>query len=846
MTRRARTRLLACSVLGALLGLFSNPLRADAVLSVSIPAQPVDGALAQFAHQTGLQLVYESHVTQARASQGAHSGVSASAALTELLAGTGLGFQFLNNRTVQIFESAAAPAALPQAASAAKPHHGSHVPGLGRTGDEVTVTALRVAGDLSIAQEVQSVAGSVSMVSGGRLEAQQLAQLSDYAAYLPGLNLDTGGVPSQIIVQLRGIAAYSNSPTVAFSIDDAPIGLSGDLAAMQAAPDLIPYDLERIEVRRGPQGTLGGAGSEAGLIKYVLNEPSISGFEARVGTGVSATHYASKPGASLQAMVNVPVVENALAVRVSGYDTYRPGFIDNVYSGAQEVNVFRRYGGRITTLWLPTAALSVKVTALWNRIDAYSSDLALSTGVATAVDAGDANIFKASNSWGKLHQDSAFLPAFQANLDLYAATLHWDPGAVEVVSVTTWSRSHRLQAYDTTPETDFPLLSGGTIPAGLSTLRQDTDLEKFSDELRIVSPQGRRIEWLLGGFFTHERVTDRIAQYAFDTSYQPISQWTPALWFQVVPSTFEKWALFGDLTWRVTDHLDVTGGIRYDHNFQAFSALVGGTIMEPATNFGRYVEGVTSWAATARYHFTPDLMLYGTMATGLLPGNTNGIGFPPVQAESVTNHEAGLKSEFLERKATIDLSVFYIDWKDIQIFNRDGFFLVNGGTAVSQGAELASSWSPLEALRFGYNATYTRVEFTDLVPAARYYLTGYQLPQVPELSMSFTGDYDWALTELWHAHAGGAWRWIGALWSLAVESRSLGGAPTMQLPAYSVFDLNASIAKGALTLRAFAQNLADTRASMHGHIATDPTGATHTEDFLVQPRTIGVGIDYTF
>jgi hypothetical protein len=113
--------------------------------------------------------------------------------------------------------------------------------------------------------------------------------------------------------------------------------------------------------------------------------------------------------------------------------------------------------------------------------------------------------------------------------------------------------------------------------------------------------------------------------------------------------------------------------------------------------------------------------------------------------------------------------------------------------------------------------------------------------------MSFTANYDWALTDRWHADVGGAWSWIGPLWSLPVQSRSLGGAPTMQLPGYSVLGINAGIAKGALALRIFARNLADTRASMHGRLATDPTATiAYTEDYLVQPRTIGVGIDYTF
>jgi iron complex outermembrane recepter protein len=126
-------------------------------------------------------------------------------------------------------------------------------------------------------------------------------------------------------------------------------------------------------------------------------------------------------------------------------------------------------------------------------------------------------------------------------------------------------------------------------------------------------------------------------------------------------------------------------------------------------------------------------------------------------------------------------------------------------------------------------------------------LTGYQQTQVPKWSMSFTADYDWALMGDWHAHVGGAWRRIGPLWTLLVESRSLGAGPTLELPAYSIVDLNTSLATGSMVLRVYARNLTDTRASRHGHLNIDPSGTMgYNEDFMVQPRTAGVGVDYSF
>ena len=164
----------------------------------------------------------------------------------------------------------------------------------------------------------------MSIVGGERLEAQKLEQLADYAAYLPGLSMDTGGNPSFDSVLLRGIYPLTNASAVTFYIDDAPVGTNG-LYAAWATPDLIPYDLERVEVQRGPQGTLGGASDESGVIRYVLNKPNLNQFEARAGADVSTTHYASKPGTSLQGMVNVPIIQDTLALRVSAYDTYTPG-----------------------------------------------------------------------------------------------------------------------------------------------------------------------------------------------------------------------------------------------------------------------------------------------------------------------------------------------------------------------------------------------------------------------------------------------------------------------------------------------------------------------------------------
>ena len=180
-------------------------------------------------------------------------------------------------------------------------------------------------------------------------------------------------------------------PPVTYYLDDTPIGVSGSWAyASSLGLDLPTYDLERFEVLRGPQGTLYGAGSEIGVIKYVFKQPNVSDFEARVGVDGSTIHGASKMGGSAQAMLNAPLVQGLLGVRVSAYDSYTPGYIDNLYSGAKGTNVLRQYGGRIATLWQPTESVSVTIKALLHRIEADSSADVVTPGAATVPNTGAA------------------------------------------------------------------------------------------------------------------------------------------------------------------------------------------------------------------------------------------------------------------------------------------------------------------------------------------------------------------------------------------------------------------------------------------------------------------------
>jgi len=241
-------------------------------------------------------------------------------------------------------------------------------------------------------------------------------------------------------------------------------------------------------------------------------------------------------------------------------------------------------------------------------------------------------------------------------------------------------------------------------------------------------------------------------------------------------------------------------------------------------------------------------MLYARVATGLVPGQTQGSepGVLPVGHDMVTNYELGLKTGSPEDRVLADLSVFYIDWRDMQLLGSAGF-LVNGAWATSRGFELTTSYSPMSNLQLGYNAAHTRGELDRTTPSTNVLLTGYQLPSVPKWSMSGTAQYTWPLGGSWRAQLGGALRWVGEHWTSGVESRSRGGGPVPVVPSYAALDAYSQITRGPIALRIFARNLADQRAYLTRFAVTDASNdPIQIVDKLLQPRTLGVGVSYLF
>jgi len=705
---------------------------------------------------------------------------------------------------------------------------------------------------------VQDVAESVTVISGATLQEQQKAQLSDYLAYTPGVTVSTTGSAGQSAITIRGISPIGGTSKVATYIDEAPLGSSGIWAQSGGLTlDLLPFDLDRIEVLRGPQGTLYGASSMGGLLKYVLTTPDTHKFSGDVAADIGAVQSAGEPQASLMGHVNIPLIEDTLAASASGFYKYTPGYINNAYSGATNTNDLKQYGGRLAMFWQPTSDLTVKLNVMAQTTE--SADDAVNSFVNPTVSPPSAtapSLVSGGVPVGPLTESEAFLQPFYNKLYFYSGTVDWDLGFADLVSASSYSQLISGQTANQTQEFGnvFPLVG---LEPGLAYEFNRFDLKKWTQELRLTSPINNVISWQVGAFYTDEHQGNEQKVFGFDTSYQPIAEFAPYLAYANVPTTYQEYAGFADLTWTITSALDVTGGVRYSKNKQNFQITEAGLLLDYPQTPGTTLPPVpseannTTWMGSARYHFTKDIMAYARVATGYAPGGANtpypGVPQATVGSETLTSYEVGVKSEFLDRRALADFAVYHINWKDIQLnalLNGVGY-VTNGGAASSDGLELTTSYSPIDGLIFGLNSAYTDAHLTSLnADVANPFILGAQLANVSKWTVSGTADYGWNLSSSMTAHVGAGVRWIGQQEGAELAA----GLPYFVLPSYTLADANAIINSGAWTYRVYANNLTNAHAYSFARMQQDAvTGNIPQIDYaLAQPRTVGAGFVFRF
>ncbi|HKE47612.1 MAG TPA: TonB-dependent receptor plug domain-containing protein, partial [Rhodanobacteraceae bacterium] len=529
-------------------------------------------------------------------------------------------------------------------------------------------------------EDIQEVPMSISVIGEEDLEKLHATQLTDFAGYLPGFIVQDGGAPGQAILSLRGIAPISAGSTVATYIDETPLGSSSNYGAGSTIIlDLLPYDFQSFEVLRGPQGTLYGATSLGGLVRYTTKAPDTEHTSGRFGADVSSVSGAGDLGFGARGAFNLALSPGTLALSASAAHQDTPGFIDNVRTGKKDQNDTTQDAGRVALRWTPNQDLAVTLQALTQRSDSDSSSY-------VALDATTHDPI-----YGSLKNDNYVPEPFRRDVDFYTATVNWDLGWGDFVSATSYSET------ESRVSTDASLIYGVLFPLfgapnpGISLFTNDLMLYKTSQEFRVASKPDDRFEWLAGVFWTRENSAQDQLASAQEFSGAPIVGLDP-LAFAGLPSTYEEYAGFGDVTWKFSPSFDITAGVRWAHNSQDFAQISGGAILPNTVTPGSSSESVFTYSFSPRFHFGNDSMAYIRIASGYQPGGPNVVlpDVPPsVDASKLTNYELGLKTTLDDNRWLIDAALFDIEWKNIQVSASNGVasYLANGGKARSKGLE---------------------------------------------------------------------------------------------------------------------------------------------------------------
>ncbi|MCG6119447.1 MAG: TonB-dependent receptor, partial [Blastomonas sp.] len=656
----------------------------------------------------------------------------------------------------------------------------------------------------------------------------------------PGLQLSQTQAGFGRLV-MRGINTGSVASTVAVYQDETTFGSSSGLAnGAILAGDFDTFDIARIEVLRGPQGTIYGASSMGGVLKYVTRDPEFDALEVRARGNIEMIRGGDESYLG-SAVVNVPLGDT-LAFRASGFYRNFGGFIDSIGTAGSDIerniNDSKSFGGRAALLFKPSDTFSVKLSSYLQNIK---------NGATSAVESDAAT---GRPLYGSLTQ-SQFVPeGSDVRYRLYSGVIDLDLGFANLVSATSYSTLEQDFAADLTPQFGALIESIFGVPNDFGQ-QQLTKVERFTQELRLQSAPSDRFEWLVGAYYTREKglINQDFAAY-IPGSLTVITE-LPLLGASILNSRYREIAGFANATVHFGERFNLTFGGRYSENKQRANqvsdgVLAGGLTVLPDTPS---TENVFTFSLAPQFKVSQNASIYGRVAKGFRPGGPNVLA-PGAPAElrtyasdSLISYEIGVKAETADQSFAVDAAVFYIDWKDIQVLGIINDFGVNfnGGRARSKGFEFTATVRPVNGLNISFNGAYTDATLRDDTPVLVGGLSGDRLPFTPKYSLGANADYRWALSDNTNAFIGASLRSLSdqpAAFDFAFRSAN---GRQRYLDAYEVVDMQAGVEFGRYRIEIYGKNLTDslgqTSFEEPGNI---PLGAGAAA--IIRPRTFGVSL----
>jgi len=591
-------------------------------------------------------------------------------------------------------------------------------------------------------EDLQNVAGAVTAITGSTLGATHATGFESFAGYVPGLSFESAG-PTSDLIAIRGITTGGAqlSGAIGMYLDEVPVGASSSFGLAFQTFNINTFDLERVEVLNGPQGTVYGSNALGGTIKYITAPPDRRRFDASGELeGSDTAHGSGNDGA--RAMINIPLFGNRAALRVDGLQQFDSGYARDPFNGRDDQGKARTLAGRASFLAQLTPDVDV-------RLGAFSQDIS-----AMGYPVGFRDPVTGRPTYGTYDQNYALAQPSVASLRLYSAVVNWRAPGATLTSVTGYQLNSGKYLNDVS-DVYNPLLAAafGTQPYGLFV---HTVTTKVTQELRLASTGSGPFQWLIGGFYDHEDTREFIDLRDDATPAGTLAGFAP--FYGVLPSIYSELAGFGDVTYHFSAAFDTTLGVRYSSNTQRYQQLAYGLFVVPTDPVltthedARSTQHVVTYLVNPRLHITDHWMVYAKAASGYRPGGPNfvlalGQGAPTFAADTLWNYELGTKSTLLDGRLNLDLDVYDIEWSKIQLTVNNGGInqLENGGDARVKGAELSVAARVSPRLTLSGTAGYTDAKLTTTAPSVGITYVGARLPISPKYNFSVVARYGFEL-----------------------------------------------------------------------------------------------------
>jgi len=696
--------------------------------------------------------------------------------------------------------------------------------------EEVVVTASK----RGYEESLQSVPMSIVALTEQTLEQSGAKDFMDFARMVPSVALvDLGyGAPQ---VSIRGVRVgivpaqtTQEKPLTGIYYDDMPVSFAN------FNPNLDLFDIQRVEVLRGPQGTLYGAGAMGGSVRFITNRANSNGWEAKA-EGSFASINKGGDIYDLKGLVNIPLAEDKAAVRITATSNSDDGYIDNVYLDKKDWNRSTRKGVRVSALFTPTEDLSITANFIYQNMEFKHGR-------------GVINLPGLGNPTQSFYGELPFLDKMKiGNL-----TLQYNLGWATFYSSSTY---FDRDLNDSSSVQDLiELYFGIQVQEPNRVLWDNKD---FVQEFRLTSTGDKRLSWILGAFYANQK-SDYLQDFTvpgfedmFEIPHGIFGAPPDVLFAGDVQNDQKQYALFGEATYKLTDALDLTLGMRWFHWKQDFDLWYAGLFQG-----GEYalVDSTSAKKFSPKvnlaYHGGDNWMIYGNAAKGYRLGgindpvpvdlcseDLNAIGLSEAPAtfgtDSLWSYELGAKTKLLDQRMTFNLAAFYIDWKDVQTLknlpNCGFYFTENVGRVHSKGAEAEIVAMPVRGLTLMLNGTYTDATLAKDVENLNA-VDGDRVPYAPKFAFSGALEYLHPLT----AHLNGFFRFD--LQHVGDRNTEFNKSLGIDMPSYEIGNVHFGVQADKWEVTLFVKNIWDKRAILS---AENPLGVRN-QYVIERPRTFGL------